>query len=318
MVDRKLGRGLDFFLSGGRRSEPAPARDATAAEPAKSTVPEEGAAPVSASPADPKTLEVDIGLLEPNPHQPRRVMTDAALDELAGSIKASGLLQPILVRPAGKRFQIVAGERRWRASQKAGLKKVPVWIKTITDEESAVFALVENVQREDLNAIEKAQAFKELVSRFQASQDEVAKKVGLNRSTVANFIRLLDLPKEVQEHVSRGTLSMGHARALLGLRDQAVRIQLGDEVVRQGMSVRALEDLVRQQELGGLKAASAAAKPIGKGKEKAAWLKEIEETLVDNFSTTVAVRYGRKKSVIQIECVGREEFERIYSRLKDC
>ena len=330
MVDRKLGRGLDFFLSGGRgktaKETPEPAADRgkvaakppAKAQPAKQAAQDAPAAPEQAPVAtDGQTMMVEVGLLGPNPNQPRKVMEDGALKELADSIRASGVLQPILARKAGKRFEIVAGERRWRAAQQAGLKQVPVLVKEVTDEESAVFALVENLQREDLNAIEKAKAFHELKGRLSASQDEIAKRVGLDRSTVANFVRLLDLPAEVQEHVSRGTLSMGHARSLLGPPDKAMRVKLADEVVKQGLSVRALEALVREHAVGRPQGdTKPGAKP--KTRTKAAWLNEIEETLAETFSTTVGVRYSKKKSVIQIECVGREEFERIYSRLKDC
>mgnify|MGYP003340392291 FL=1 len=142
---------------------------------------------------------------------------------MADSVRASGILQPILVRKNGDRYEIIAGERRWRAAQLAGLERVPVVVRTVTDEDSAVFAMVENLQREDLNAMEKAHAFRQIATQFKFSQDEIAKKVGLDRSTVANFMRLLDLPVAVQEHVSRGTLSMGHARALLALSDQELQ-----------------------------------------------------------------------------------------------
>ena len=192
-------------------------------------------------------------------------------------------------------------------------------IRSVTDEESAVFALVENLQREDLNAIEKAQAFREIQSRFKASQELVAQRVGLDRSTVANFVRLLELGPGVQEHVSRGTLSMGHARSLLGIRDPKTQLAMADEAVRQNLSVRALEAAVREHSLGkpGDSAGQTGDKPA-RPRQRAAWLKEIEDCLTENLSTTVSVRFGSKKSIVQIECVGREEFERIYSRLKDC
>lgn len=299
MVDRKLGRGLDFFLSGGRSATPA-----------------------SHTASSEETLQVEVGMLAPNPHQPRGEMRPQELAELAASIKSNGILQPILARRVGDRYEIVAGERRWRAAKEAGLERVPVLVKPITDEESAVFALVENLQRSDLNAIEKARAFQALQARFQASQEVVAKRVGLDRSTVANFLRLLDLPEEVQAHVSRGTLSMGHARALLGIQDPEVRIQLADDCIRQQLSVRALEERVR--ELASGPAAPADGEQAIEGKASAAprsrpvWLNELEETLVEALGTTVAIRYGRKKSQILIECVGREEFERIYARLKNC
>ena len=304
MVDRKLGRGLDFFLSGGR-----------------SAAGQGPVAPTGASraPSPSETIMVDVAQLVPNPNQPRKAMGEAELVELADSIRISGLLQPILVRRAGTRLEIIAGERRWRAATKAGLKSVPVLVKEASDDESAIMALVENVQREDLNAMEKAHAFRDLLARFKASQDEVAKRVGLDRSTVANFVRLLDLTTEVQEFVSRGTLSMGHARCLLAITDKALQVKLADETVRQGLSVRALEALVREHTLGGGQPSQKGKAAVTGGGKKGspAWLKEIEETLTETLGTPVSVRFGRKKSVIQIECAGRDEFERIYSRLKD-
>ncbi|MEQ1631400.1 MAG: ParB/RepB/Spo0J family partition protein [Planctomycetota bacterium] len=258
---------------------------------------------------------VPVGTLVANPHQPRTDIDQSDLTELSQSIKESGVLQPILARRVGGSLQIVAGERRWRAAKLAGLDEVPVLVRATTDQESAVFALVENLQREDLNAIEKAKAFRQLQAQLGAKQEEVAQRVGLDRSTVANFMRLLELAPEVQQHVSRGTLSMGHARALLSIKDPKLQTKLADEVIRQSLSVRALEELARQHAVG----LPAAALPKKRSAEqvKAAWLKEIEETLMETFSTNVKVKYGRKSSVIEITCAGREEFERIYARLKE-
>ncbi len=265
----------------------------------------------------PEMRLVPVTSLRPNPRQPRGTMDAAALEELAASIKASGVLQPILVRKVGDSLEIVAGERRWRAAQAAGLTDVPVIVRAITDQESGVFALVENLQRSDLNAIEKAKAFKQLLEQLQTSQDELGRKVGLDRSSVSNFIRLLDLAPAVQEHVSRGTLSMGHARALLGIKDPETQVMLADDVIRRGLSVRDLEEAMRQAKVGAPEAGAKAASSASADK-KAAWLKEIEESLCEVMNTPVAVRYGRKTSVIQITCSGREEFERVFNKLKNC
>lgn len=334
MVDRKLGRGLDFFLSD--RGAPAPtpvvARGTSpvvAPVPAgNAPVPAGGAAvPVSlppgivltppALPTGAELRQVAVVDLVPNPRQPRAQIEPEALRELTDSIRASGVLQPILVRRVGAKYEIVAGERRWRAAQAAGLADVPVVVRQITDDESGVFALVENLQREDLNAIEKAKAFRQLLALLQTSQEELGKKVGLDRSTVSNFLRLLELAPEVQEHVSRGTLSMGHARALIAIKDPALQAKMADEAIRRGLSVRALEELMRSMPKPGDRAAPAHA-AAERAAKKAAWLKEIEESLCENLSTPIAVRYGRKSSVIQITCAGREEFERILNRLKNC
>jgi ParB family transcriptional regulator, chromosome partitioning protein len=304
MVDRRLGRGLDFFLSGGRGA-------------AATSQPQVAADQKAAAGGD-ETLVVEVALLGPSPYQPRKEMAPAELAELAESIKASGILQPILARRVGERFEIVAGERRWRAAQLAGLERVPVLVRSITDDESAVFGLVENIQREDLNAIEKAKGFQVLMQKLKATQEEVAKRVGMDRSTVANFLRLIDLPEPVQAHVSRGTISMGHARTLLGLVERDSMVKFADECIRQGWSVRVLEQQVKDANQALTQTPSAqAGKTAGSKKARPVWLNELEESLVDALSTKVAVRYGRKKSQIIIECAGREEFERVFQRIKN-
>lgn len=307
MVDRRLGRGLDFFLSGGRGSQPA--------VPVRQSDPEPANVESAPSAGEGELVrQVPLDRLEPSPFQPRRNFADAELKALADSIQASGILQPILARPVGDRFQIVAGERRWRAARLAGVTEVPVLVKALSDQDSAVFALVENLQREDLNAIEKAQGIRQLMDQLSVTQEQVARQVGLDRSTVTNFLRLLDLPHEVQAHVSRGTLSMGHARSLLSLPTPEVMIETAELAIRQGMSVRNLEGQVRE-----LLAAATGKAPQGKtsGKARPVWLNELEESLVDALGTPVSIRYGRKRSQIVIECAGREEFERVYQRLKN-
>lgn len=294
MVDRRLGRGLDFFLSGGR------------------------GAGSKGKPKLDETLSIDVGQLRPNPSQPRGAIDQEELRDLAASIRANGILQPILARPVEDGYEIVAGERRWRAAQAAGLEQVPVLVREISAEDSAVFALVENVQREDLNPLEKAEAFRQLQEKLGSTQEEIARRVGMDRSTVANLVRLLDLPEEVQAHVSRGTLAMGHARSLLGLVDRDLIVTMADEAIRGSWSVRVLEQRVREAN----EAVAAPAKAGGGGKKKAGkgrpvWLKELEETLMENLATPVSVRYGRKRSQIVIECGSREEFERLYERLKE-
>ena len=312
MVDRRLGRGLDFFLSGSRKQGAEPSTPKASGSPTKQ--PE----PLAAAAAGERVQTVALDQLEPNPYQPRKEMEEGELKTLAESIRESGILQPILARRAGDRLQIVAGERRWRAAKLAGLTKVPVLCRELTDNESAVFALVENLQREDLNAIEKAQGIKLLMDELKATQAQVAKQVGFERSTVANFLRLLELPASVQAHVSRGTLSMGHARCLLALPDHETMEITADASIKQNLSVRALESLVKDM-LEGSKGKSQSLETKGKAKTKAdrpVWLNELEENLVETLSTPVVIKYGRKRSQIVIECAGREEFERVFDRLK--
>ncbi|WP_112383897.1 ParB/RepB/Spo0J family partition protein [Sphingomonas carotinifaciens] len=184
-----------------------------------------------------------VGALSPHPDQPRRRFDEAALDELAGSIAARGLIQPIVVRPHGKEYQIVAGERRWRAAQRARLHEVPVVVREFNDAETLEIALVENIQRQDLNAIEEAQAYQRLAGEFGHTQEALAKIVHKSRSHVANLLRLLELPAGVQAQVVDGSLSMGHARALLGAQDVE---GLADQVVSRGLSVRETEKLTRE------------------------------------------------------------------------
>ncbi len=286
MGERRLGRGLDFFLSRG-----SAAKDVT-----------------------PEIHEVDVAALVANPFQPRREFSEDNLKELADSIRANGVLQPILVRktPAGA-LQIVAGERRWRAAKLLGMERIPAVVREITDEQAAVFALVENVQRADLNPIDKALGFSKLLEMTKASQEELARRIGFDRSTLANFIRLLDLSPPVQAFVSRGTLTMGHARALLGL-DADAQLRLAEQAIRDRWSVREIEAKAQH-----LKGAAAAPTPAAGKKKKGTrpvWLNEIEDTLADTLGAAVHVRYGRKRATISIECRGREDFERVYEMLK--
>lgn len=195
-------------------------------------------------------IELDVDLLEPSEFQPRQQMDDAALDELARSIAANGVIQPVVVRRVGgERYQIIAGERRWRAAQRAGLTKVPVVVKDTTTTSRAQlleWALIENLQREDLNPIEEATAYQRLAQEFSLSQDEIAQRVGKDRSTVANTLRLLRLPAEVRTEVGTGTLSMGHARALVALPSEQEQRRLAREVIARGLSVRETESLVKR------------------------------------------------------------------------
>lgn len=223
-----LGRGLSALMGEVSRETPvAPGNDA---------------------PASPQGVRLlPVGALSPHPGQPRRHFDEAALDELAQSIAARGVIQPIVVRPQGRGYQIVAGERRWRAAQRARLHEVPVIVRDFTDAETLEIALVENIQRQDLNAIEEAEAYARLLADFGHSQEALAKLVNKSRSHIANLLRLLDLPKPVQARVIAGELSMGHARALIGAPDPEA---LAAQVVAKGLSVRETEKLARDAKPG--------------------------------------------------------------------
>jgi ParB family chromosome partitioning protein len=203
--------------------------------------------PASREAAPSRPSELDIDLLTPNPKQPRVQMDETALDELAQSIRSHGVIQPILVRRVGDRTEIVAGERRWRAAQRAGLLKVPVVFRDVPDDRLLEVALIENIQREDLNPIEEAQAYRRLADEFQMSQETIATAVGKDRATVANYMRLLRLPAEVRSDLSSGALSMGHARALVTLTDEQAQRRVAREVVSRGLSVREAEAMARRE-----------------------------------------------------------------------
>ena len=205
-------------------------------------IPDAPAAPAASE----RALEVDIDLLRPNKFQPRTHMDDGRIDELSRSIRSNGVIQPIVVRKTDTGYEIVAGERRWRASQRAGLLKVPIVVRDIPDDKLLAAALIENIQRENLNPIEEAHAYRRLADEFGLTQEQIAESVGKDRSSVANYVRLLRLPTELRDHVGAGTLSMGHARALLGLPDEAAQLRVGRDVVAKGMSVRETETLVKR------------------------------------------------------------------------
>ena len=194
-------------------------------------------------------LDVDIDLLAPNDDQPRMHMDDEGLEELARSIRANGIIQPILVRKEGTAYRIIAGERRWRAAQRAGLLKVPVTVRDVSGashKDLLQLALIENVQRENLNCVDEASAYQRLTEEFQLTQEQIAAAVGKDRSSIANYLRLLKLPEEVRASLIAGTLSMGHARALLALADEATQREAAREVIRKGLSVRDAEALVKR------------------------------------------------------------------------
>jgi ParB family transcriptional regulator, chromosome partitioning protein len=225
-----LGRGMAALLSNAPPPASAPA----------------AAAPAAAAAIPGRTLlSLPIEAIERNPEQPRKRFEEAKLEELAASIREHGIVEPILVRKDGTKYRILAGERRWRAAQRAGLKEVPAILREATDREAFELALVENIQRADLNAIEEAEAYDVLLSDHGLTQEEIAKRVGKERSTVANALRLLKLPEEVREAVRGGQLDMGHARALLSLEDAESIRKTAQRAIREGLSVRATEALVR-------------------------------------------------------------------------
>jgi len=253
--------------------------------------------------------EIPIDELRPNPYQPRRVFDEAALAELAQSIREHGVVQPIIVRKGIKGYDIVAGERRWRAAKLAGLTKIPAVIKVFTEEQVMQVALIENLQREDLNPIEIAQAYQKLMETFKLTQEELAQKVGKSRPHVANFLRLLTLPKVIQDDVSRGTLSMGHARALLGVEDDATRMELAKQAVREQWSVRELEARVQRLRAAKERARSKRRAPAKADRDPV--VARYEDALRAHIGTAVKIRQTQHRGKIEIEYLSREDLDRI-------
>jgi ParB family chromosome partitioning protein len=281
-----LGRGLSALIP------PAPP-----APPPPQPAPAAGSA---------RPQELDIDLLVPNPQQPRGHIEEAALEELAQSIRSHGVIQPILVRRLGERVEIVAGERRWRAAQRAGLLKVPVTFRDVPDDKLLEVALIENIQRENLNPIEEAQAYRRLADELQLSQEVIASAVGKDRATIANYMRLLRLPVEVRNDLANAALSMGHARALLGLADEAAQRRVAREVVARGLSVRETEALIRRETAVRLPRPPETSDPNTRAAE--------ERLKLALGTRTKIVRRGRGGR-IEIEFANEVELQRLYERL---
>jgi ParB family chromosome partitioning protein len=278
---KRLGMGLGALIGG--ESEPAAA---TAVKPAAADT----------------VSTMEINTIRPNPYQPRSEFDPKEIESLSESLKKDGLLQPVVVRPAGAGFyQLVAGERRWRAAKLAGLARIPVVVRQVEDKKMLELALVENIQRRDLNPMEKARAFKQLMTLNSWTQDQAADAMGMARPTVANFIRLLDLQLEVQEAVSRGTITMGHARALASLPQRASQLQFLKQIVQEDLSVRALEKLVAPKSGGSSKSA----------KKPEAYLKEFEQKLMDKLGVRVQIQ----PDSIVISYSSKEELTRVLKRL---
>jgi ParB family transcriptional regulator, chromosome partitioning protein len=265
-------------------------------------------APVAA-PTVERGLDVDTDLLRPNPFQPRGQMDDARIDNLARSIRAHGVIQPIVVRRAEDGgYEIVAGERRWRASQRAGLLKVPVVVRDIPDDRLLAAALIENIQREDLNPIEEAQAYRRLADDLGLTQDQIADAVGKDRSSIANYVRLLRLPNEVRENLAAGTLSMGHARAILGLADEAAQLRVSRDVLTKHLSVRETEALVAR-------AGEPAAKRVEQPKD--VHTRAAEDRLRFSLGTRARIVRKGRGGKIEIDFTNENELQRLFEYLTE-
>lgn len=250
--------------------------------------------------------EIDIGLIDRNPDQPRKIFDDEALAELSSSIKNYGVIQPIIVREVGDRYIIIAGERRWRASRLAGLKTIPCIIKDYTEQEISEIAIIENLQREDLNPIESAKAIKSLIQQYNLTQDEVADKIGKSRPAVANTLRLLLLPESIITLVESNKITAGHARALLAIDNPLKQKEIALKIVEQGLTVRDVENIIKHLN-----------KPREEvvQKEKSLELKDFEERIKRVFSTKVQIKGNEKKGKIVIDYYSKDDLDRIYDIL---
>ena len=268
--------------------------------------------PDSPAPAVPSTadrsLEIDTDLLRPNKFQPRTHMDDDRIEDLSRSIRANGIIQPIIVRKIEKGYEIIAGERRWRAAQRAGLLKVPVVVRDIPEEKLLAVALIENIQREDLNPIEEAVAYRRLSDEFHLTQEQIAEAVGKDRSSIANYVRLLRLPSEVRAHVASNALSMGHARAMLALNDENAQLRVARDIVARGLSVRETEALVKK---AGEPAVDKPEKPVD------VHTRVAEEKLRLALGTRARIVHRGKGGKIEIDFTSGDELQRLYELLTE-
>ena len=286
MSERRLGRGLESLL-GNFKEEAPPAPTLSGG-----------------------IQRVPIAKIRANPQQPRTAFAERELSELAESVKAVGILQPLIVRPEGDGYQLIAGERRLRAAKLAGLDTVPVIERTATDDELLTLALVENLQREDLNPIEKAKGFKELIERHNLTQEAAAKRLGKERSTLANFIRLLDLPEAVQHIVSRGTISMSHARALLGIPHPSTQHALALRIEEEGLSVREVERFAEAYRIAEKKP-----KRRRQAVPKDPHIRDLEDRARQRLGTKVDIEYQGGKGRMIVHLFSDDDFQRVLDLL---
>ena len=255
------------------------------------------------------SLEIPIEQIRPNPKQPRTDIDEDGVAQLADSIGKVGILQPIVVRPLGEGYEIIAGERRWRAAKVAGLERVPVRLMAVSDVDSLEIALIENLQRQDLNPIEESRGYRHLLTDYQMTQAELADKVSKSRSAITNALRLLDLPEEVQDMVYKGKLSAGHARAILAVPDEAQRVKLAEKIEKEGMSVRETENLARLYAAGQSERSARPATPKS--------YKVAARKLRRALGTNVRVRQAKSKGKIEIDFHGEDDLERIFRLLTE-
>jgi ParB family chromosome partitioning protein len=238
----------------------------------------------------------------PNRYQPRKSFDDEKIDELAQSIRENGVIQPVVVRGEGDKFELIIGERRFRAAERAGLREIPAVVKEYSEDKLLELALIENLQREDLNPVEEAFAYRTMLEREKITQEDLSKRIGKSRSYIANMIRLLDLPEEIRDNVSRGTISVGQAKALLQIPDRVELSRMAKRLLNEKITVRDLEKISRK-------------KNVPRGTQRDPYIEEIEDRLRGKFGTKVRVEYRKGRGVIKIEFYSGQELERIIEEL---
>ena len=304
MAKPGLGRGLSALLGGASAAVPPGVLSLN-------TPPAPPWSPTADLPARERIQRVPLQRIHPCPFQPRKDFSEDALRELADSIKEQGIVQPLIVRARGQDFELIAGERRWRAAQRVGLSEIPVIVREADDRAVLELALIENLQRENLNAMEEALGYSQLIEQFQLKQEEAATKVGKSRTVVANALRLLKLPSEIQSHVREGRLSVGHAKVILGLSQAEEQVLAATRVLQDGLNVRQTEDLIsRLQGRGATTAAATGAKKTGP-LDREAHLADLEHRLLEKLGTKVQLRYRQGKGTVEIRFYSDADLERV-------
>ena len=254
-----------------------------------------------------RVTNVELNLIVPNQHQPRRVFNEDKLKELAASIKSGGIIQPLVVRRAGKKYELISGERRLQAAKLAGLSMVPVILRELDERQTLVIALVENLQREDLNAIEESNALQKLIADFELSHQDVGKMIGKSRTHITNVLRLQKLPETIQEHIAEGKLTFGHARVLAGVKDHERQHALAQKVISEGLSVRQTEQLASLKE---------DKVPKGAAKKKLSpHLRKVQKDLSTVLGVPVKIHKGKRKGRIEIEFTNTDELDTLLARM---
>lgn len=307
----RLGRGLGGLIAAAAPKSPEPKAAASAPASAGET---RAASPASA-PAVPGYQEINVSQVEPSPYQYRREIAPAQLQELAESIRNEGLLQPIVVRKHGDKYQLIAGERRWRAFQLLKIKTIPARLVDASNASSAALGLIENLQREGLNPIEEAYGYASLIRDFDLTQEAASERVGKGRASVANALRLLSLDGELQGYLSKGLLTVGHAKVLLGVDDHAQRAIMARRVIEEGLSVRSTEQLVQAKKTAAGAVAVSGTKGRGVAPIEAEAIASIEKKLVSKLGARVALKHSPKKGKIVITYAGNDDLHRILEKL---